>query len=653
MRPQPKHEPISEGFVGQSMGHRRATTQLYLPFLFSGITCDVLRFEVDMKNMRQMSVKISFKLSGSEKIEDDLYKEETWKARSIENFLRATKSDVQVDGKIAPIFVLMLNKFLRVESVNLKTDGRSAYALFDQTPDIVMLPPSYPPLTDLPEDESYIYYEKKSVVIYASLKLDKTYELDLELETIGASFEFAPLFPYGKVDFSNVSTSCICSGEYRVNANCMRVNAVRDRQLPGWLEAKFEREFGEPTPPRIIPADPFRGSFPLFDMEELGLTMEDVANDEIFIPLSDIKRIFCEEYETLRLVFSVIIPPNKDYDVIVKTIQAGLPTRIYEQLQNIPSYKDVLVEYDVINLTHSKKKVRATTELVGFTNVATEEIIVEGLDNEQDKPARALIKQCPLMKYGLLETIANPTRATLHCKLVDSETGKVIYEKDHSIDLLPHDQMIWEIRDVSQSRTHNLVDFICAWVHPTDSVGLLDEARANAIKYHSDNAFGHKTGTLNDIEKHVKALWDYLSKELNVRYLNQPFSSKNTANSQRVLLPEKTLKNKAGNCIDLTVLFASLLEGVGIFSIIFLTENHAFIGWGNSKKTNEMFFLETTMVGSGTFEDAKRSSEETFKKNFLFIGADDPMPDIMAFDKGRHIIDLKKVRSGGIVSKRQ
>jgi hypothetical protein len=99
-------------------------------------------------------------------------------------------------------------------------------------------------------------------------------------------------------------------------------------------------------------------------------------------------------------------------------------------------------------------------------------------------------------------------------------------------------------------------------------------------------------------------------------------------------------------------LFASLLEGVGIFSIIFLTENHAFIGWGNPRKTKEMFFLETTLMGSGTFDDAKRISEETFKKNFLFIGADDPMPDIMAFDKGRHIIDLKRVRSEGIVSKR-
>jgi hypothetical protein len=518
-----------------------------------------------------------------------------------------------------------------------------------------MLPTSYPPLTELPDTETYIYYEKKSTVIYAPFELDKEYELEVNLETIGASFEFAPIFPYGKVDFSNVSTSCVCSGEYKIRALCMRVNPIVERQFPSWLQSKLERENGALMPPYVVPANPFRGSIPLFSPTELDITEEDIANEngEIVFPLSGIKGVFCEEYETFRLVFSIMIPPNKDYDVTVKTIQASLPTRIYEQLQSIPGYEDVLVEYDVINLTYAQKKIRVTTEVIGFTDIATEEVIVDGLDNEQFKPARALIKQCPLMKYRILEAIANTERATLHCKLVDSETEKVIYEKNHNISLLPHDQIIWEMRDASQSRIYNLANFICAWVHPTDSAGLLDEARANSIKYHPDKAFGHKTDTLDDIEKHVKALWDYLSKELDLKYLNQPFSAKNTANSQRVLLPEKTLKNRAGNCIDLTVLFASLLEGVGIFSIIFLTEDHAFVGWGNARKTSEMFFLETTVIGRTTFEEAKRIGEEKFKENFLFIGAEDPMPELMSFDKGRHIIDLRRVRLEGIVSKSQ
>jgi hypothetical protein len=654
MRPQPKHEPISEGFIGQPMGHLRATTQLYLPFLFSEIKCDVGKFEMDMKNMRQMTIKTNFHLKGSEKILKNLYEDENWKVRSIENFLRATKPEIQINQKIAPILVLMLNKFLRVERVRLKLDRTSSYVLFDQTPDIVFLPTSYPPLTDLPDSEFYAYYEKKNTVIYAPLEFDKNYELEIDLETIAGSFELAPLFPYGNVDFSKITTNCICSGGYKINALCMRVNPVTDRQLPDWLKYKLEREIGTTMQSYIVPANPFRGSFPLFNIAELGVTKEDFMKEkgEVTMPLSKLKEVACEEYETFRVIFSVLIPPDKDYDIITKVIQIDLPTRIYEQLQNIPGYNDVLVEYDVINLTHSKKKIKATTELVGLTDVATEEITIEGLNNEQGKPARTLIRQCPLMKYGILETIVNPQRATLNCKLVDSDAEKTIYEKSYNIGLLPHDQMVWEMRDVGQSRTHNLVDFICSWVHPTDIEGLLDSARANSIKYHPDNAFGHKISNLPDIETHVKALWEYLSKEVQIKYLNQSFSAKNTANSQRVLLPEKTLKNKAGNCIDLTILFASILEGVGIFSIIFLTEDHAFIGWGNSRRTSEMFFLETTLIDSSTFEDAKIIGEEKFKKNFLFIGAKNPLPDLMSVTQGRHIIDLRRVRSEGIVSKR-
>ena len=162
-------------------------------------------------------------------------------------------------------------------------------------------------------------------------------------------------------------------------------------------------------------------------------------------------------------------------------------------------------EYDVINLTHSKKKVRINTEILGFTDVSTEEFVIEGISNEQKKPARISVRQCPLLKYGILENIVTPHKATLHCEVIDSETEKLIYKQSYTIGLLPHDQMIWEIRDVKQSRVHDLVDFICAWIYPTDKDGLLDTVRASSIKYHPDKAFGDKIRTLHDIEMHGKS----------------------------------------------------------------------------------------------------------------------------------------------------
>ena len=139
-----------------------------------------------------------------------------------------------------------------------------------------------------------------------------------------------------------------------------------------------------------------------------------------------------------------------------------------------------------------------------------------------------------------------------------------------------------------------------------------------------------------------------------MNYLNQPFSSKTAGNSQRVVLPERVLENKAGNCIDLTVLFASLLEGLGVYSLICLTPSHAFIGWGNpERKDSEMVFLETTMIGRENFETAMTVAQKTFSENFTLSTGPGRVyiPHIREMN-GCYIVDTLKARKSGLVSVR-
>ena len=139
-----------------------------------------------------------------------------------------------------------------------------------------------------------------------------------------------------------------------------------------------------------------------------------------------------------------------------------------------------------------------------------------------------------------------------------------------------------------------------------------------------------------------------------MKYVSQPFTSRDAGVSQRVVLPTTALKNKAGNCIDLSVLFASVLEGVGIFSYIFTTDSHAFIGWGDKRSIDRMLFLETTMLGYDSFENAVRAGKENFEKDFMFTGAKVPMLlDMMVHMRGNHMVDLQKVRHSGLVSARK
>lgn len=67
--------------------------------------------------------------------------------------------------------------------------------------------------------------------------------------------------------------------------------------------------------------------------------------------------------------------------------------------------------------------------------------------------------------------------------------------------------------------------------------------------------------------------------------------------------PEETLQRRAGDCDDLAVLFAALLEAVGIESRLIHVPRHLFVGYVDSE--GAIVPIETTLVDSGNYEWAK------------------------------------------------
>ena len=83
------------------------------------------------------------------------------------------------------------------------------------------------------------------------------------------------------------------------------------------------------------------------------------------------------------------------------------------------------------------------------------------------------------------------------------------------------------------------------------------------------------------------------------------FSPEDGWSSQRVRLPRQTLASTNANCIDGTVLFASLLEAITLRPAIVLVPGHAFVAWQTNPADDESWrYLETTLVGTKSFEDA-------------------------------------------------
>jgi hypothetical protein len=242
----------------------------------------------------------------------------------------------------------------------------------------------------------------------------------------------------------------------------------------------------------------------------------------------------------------------------------------------------------------------------------------------------------------------------LKCSVIDEDDWKTIFSETYKIDILPHDQMIWKIESASGSAiTHNICPFIAAWVAPVDQKWHLDSVRAWAIKYHPKESFFYQWGKNGpeELKIIVECVYKYLNHDVGIKYVNQPFNSVNVDHSQRVLLPSRVIENKVWNCIDLTVAFASILEWLGIYSLIFITPTHAFIGWWNQSKIDDMLFLETTSLGRYTFEEAIDIGRDQFNQHFvtewfLWIAPNSLLQQM----KGCQIVDLNEVRKSGIYS---
>jgi len=80
------------------------------------------------------------------------------------------------------------------------------------------------------------------------------------------------------------------------------------------------------------------------------------------------------------------------------------------------------------------------------------------------------------------------------------------------------------------------------------------------------------------------------------------------------------LCNNDGNC-DGSVLFASAIEKIGMNPYIMLVPGHAFVCWDIKEDTSTVDCLETTMVNSGSYEQAEETAlteynEEVTKGDF-------------------------------------
>lgn len=134
---------------------------------------------------------------------------------------------------------------------------------------------------------------------------------------------------------------------------------------------------------------------------------------------------------------------------------------------------------------------------------------------------------------------------------------------------------------------------------------MIDQLLREALNTRIVNRFlGYQSGNADGVDKQVYALWNVLQKR-NFRYssVSNTSLSSNIVFSQRVRTFDDALESSQINCVDGSVLFASLLRAINIVPILVRTPGHMFVGYYTDSEHKHKNFLETTMIGDIDLDD--------------------------------------------------
>ncbi|MCD8184360.1 MAG: hypothetical protein LUE99_16235 [Bacteroides sp.] len=198
------------------------------------------------------------------------------------------------------------------------------------------------------------------------------------------------------------------------------------------------------------------------------------------------------------------------------------------------------------------------------------------------------------------------------------------------------------------TKFHDTGIFFAAYVNEENP--MIDKLLREALNTRIVNRFLGYQGSPEAVDKQVYALWNVLQKR-NFRYssVSNTSLSSNVVFSQRVRTFDDALESSQINCVDGSVLFASLLCAINIEPILVRTPGHMFVGYYTDTNHKNMNFLETTMIGDVDLNDFFPDEQ----LDSTMVGKSQNQMSRIAFDKSKEYANKKyKENEEGIHSGR-
>ena len=244
----------------------------------------------------------------------------------------------------------------------------------------------------------------------------------------------------------------------------------------------------------------------------------------------------------------------------------------------------------------------------------------------------------PILRYDVPKLLKHKQRGfdTAH---VVVETAEETFEETKRFE-------VRSINDCILGMEHNgefiNTDFIFA-AYVNENNPALDKILGYALQEgYADGFIGYQ-GTRGDVLKQVEAIYQALQ-DMGFKYSSITGASGDSERfpTQHVRFVGEALDTSQANCVDGTVMMASLFMKIGLNPVIITVPGHAFVGVYKSTASELEFLvpIETTVVGSSDFDHAVKLGEDSMEEHMeRFADAE---------DGSCQIIDIREARKMGV-----
>ena len=233
-------------------------------------------------------------------------------------------------------------------------------------------------------------------------------------------------------------------------------------------------------------------------------------------------------------------------------------------------------------------------------------------------------------KFDALRNIKQSTQVSVKFKLYDKKgKGKEIVKKISFRSI--GECITWFTFDGKNEHTQLLAAYV------NEENPQIDKLLKEGIEKKWVNGWMGYQGGKEALYQQVLAIWKIISSK-GVKYSDISQSISNVSNtffSQPVRSFCESIYNKQANCVEGTLVFASMLQKIGIRPVLVLVPGHCFLAYHTSERdTDDYEYLETTMIGDYTgkpndetldanfrkaLESARKKKETTSKADLYFI----------------------------------